>query len=156
MPKVIKEDIDGKGRRIGIVISRFNREVTDQLLSGALNALKENGVLDEDIVIAEVPGAFEIPLSVKVMVEGRQFHGVVALGAVIRGETPHFEYISRFVATAIGELSLETRIPVGFGVLTTETVQQAIDRARSDKYNRGAQAALTVLAMVNLLGELKS
>jgi 6,7-dimethyl-8-ribityllumazine synthase len=155
MPRIVEGSHEGRRLRIGIVVSQFNTEVTQQLLSGALEALKGHGVEDADIEIAKVPGAFEIPIAAGRMAKSEQFHGIIALGAVIRGETPHFHYISTSVSTGLSRIALETGIPVGFGVLTTDTVQQALDRANPQKYNRGAQAALTVLEMVNLLKELK-
>ena len=155
MPRVLEGSLEGKRLRIGIVVSKFNSEVTQLLLSGALDALREKGVEDRDIEVAKVPGAFEIPLVAKRMAQSGHFHGIIGLGAVIRGETPHFEYISASVSTGLSKVALETWMPVGFGVLTTDTVQQALDRANPKKYNRGAQAALTVLEMVNLLKELK-
>ena len=153
--KVIEGSREGRRLRIGIVVSRFNEEVTRQLLAGAVDVLRENGVKDQDIEIAKVPGAFEIPLVTQRMAKTGHFHGVIALGAVVRGETPHFEYISTSVTEGLSRVALETEIPIGFGVLTTDTIQQALDRANTMKYNRGAQAALTVLEMVNLLPDLK-
>ena len=155
MPRTIQGGQEGRRLRIGIVVSQFNTEVTQQLLSGALAALKEQRVKDRDIEIAKVPGAFEIPLATQRMARSGHFHGIIGLGAVIKGETPHFHYISTSVTTTLGQIALETGIPIGLGVLTTETIQQALDRANPQKYNRGAQAALTVLEMVNLLTELK-
>ena len=154
-PKMIEGGYESRRLHIGIVVSRFNTEVTQQLLSGALDALRSKGVRDQDIEVAKVPGAFEIPLVTQRMAKTGHFQGVIALGAVIQGETPHFEYISTSVTAGLSRVALETGIPVGFGVLTTDTVQQAMDRASTAKYNRGAQAALTVLEMANLLAELK-
>ena len=141
--------------RIGIVVSRFNSEVTEQLLSGALGALKNNGIKEQDVQVIRVPGAFEIPLMTRQMARTGRWHGIVALGAVIRGETPHFEYISASVSSGLNQVALETGTPVGFGVLTTETSQQALDRANPAKYDRGGQAALAVIEMVKLLSDLK-
>ena len=155
MPKIIESHLEGGRLRIGIVVSRFNQDVTDQLLSGALEELKKKGVEDRNIEVAKVPGAFEIPLVVQKMATSGQYHGILALGAVVRGETPHFEYISHSVSVGLSGIARETGIPVGFGVLTTETVQQALDRADSSKLNRGGQTALTVLEMANLMTEMK-
>ncbi len=155
MPKVSEGCLEGKRLKIGIVLSRFNEAVTGKLFTGALKALSENGVAAHDIEVAKVPGAFEIPLIAKRMAQTGRFHGILALGAVIRGETPHFEYISRSVSHGLNQVAFETNVPVGFGVLTTDTVRQAMDRASLRKYNRGAQAALTVLEMANLLRILK-
>jgi 6,7-dimethyl-8-ribityllumazine synthase len=144
----------GRGLRIGVVVSRFNGRVTANLLQGAVEALKKHGTRSRDITVVRVPGAFEIPLARR-MIRTRRFHGIVALGAVIRGETPHFEYISAAVSQGLGRLALETGIPVGFGVLTTHTLRQAMDRASLRGFNQGEQAALTVLEMVSLLRRLK-
>jgi 6,7-dimethyl-8-ribityllumazine synthase len=156
MHRVVEGGTEGRRFRVGIVISRFNQEITRQLLTGALDVLREKGVQDGDIETVWVPGAFEIPLVAQRMARSGQFHGLLALGCVIRGETPHFEYISSAATDGVARVTLETGVPVGFGVLTTETVEQARDRSDPRKYNRGGQAALTVLEMMNLLKELKS
>ena len=141
--------------RFGIVISKFNRKVTAKLLEGALKSLRKHGVKDEDIEIAEVPGAFEIPLTARRLAQSHAFHAVICLGAVIRGETPHFEYISQAVSQGLLQVMLDTGIPISFGVLTTDTEKQAMQRADLKRFNRGGDAAKTALEMVGLLKELK-
>ena len=152
---VLEGELQGKGLRFGVIVSRFNEEVTQSLLEGAVTALRDHGVEEQNIEIIGVPGAFEIPIVAKQMALSGQFQGVIALGAVIRGETPHFEYISASVSHGIGQVALETNIPIGFGVLTTDTLQQAEERASLDKLNQGAQTALTVLELANLMRSLK-
>ncbi len=141
--------------RFGIVVSRFNEFITSRLLSGALDMLLRHGVAEEDVEVAWVPGAFEIPLAAKKMA-ARGYDAVICLGAVIRGDTPHFEYIAAEVTKGIAQLGLEVGIPVVYGVLTTETLEQAIERAGTKAGNKGAEAALAALEMVNLCRKLKS
>jgi len=155
MAKIHEGALKGDRHRFGVVVSKFNEKVTEKLLEGALAVLKKHGVRDEDIRIAKVPGAFEIPLTAKRLARTGAYHAVVCLGAVIRGETPHFEYISLAVSQGIAQVMLETGVPISFGVLTTETVQQAVHRADPKRYDRGGDAALTALEMVGLLKELK-
>jgi 6,7-dimethyl-8-ribityllumazine synthase len=144
----------GRGLRIGIVVSRFNGRITENLLAGALRGLKEHGTGSRNITVVRVPGAFELPLAALRMIRSRRFHGIVALGAVIRGETPHFEYISSAVSDGLARVALDTGVPVGFGVLTTHTVRQATERAGLRGFNQGEQAALTVLEMADLIRRL--
>lgn len=145
----------GRGLRIGIVASRFNLGITHSLLFGALKALKDSGVVKRNIEIATVPGAFEIPLAVKWMAQTRRFQGIVALGAVIKGKTPHFHYISASVIQALSTVALETRVPIGFGILTTQTLKQARERSDQSKYNRGGDAAFAVLEMANFMKAIR-
>jgi 6,7-dimethyl-8-ribityllumazine synthase len=155
MVKVHEGRLKGDRHRFGIVISKFNREVTSKLLEGALKSLRKHGVKEEDIEIAEVPGAFEIPLTAKRLAQSHAFHAVICLGAVIRGETAHFEYISQAVSQGLQHVMLETGVPISFGVLTTETVKQAVQRADPKRFDRGGDAAKTAIEMVELLKELK-
>jgi 6,7-dimethyl-8-ribityllumazine synthase len=155
MVKTHEADLKGDRRRFGVVVSRFNGEVTERLLEGALAVLRKHGVRDDDIEIAKVPGAFEIPLAAKRLAQSGAFHAVICLGAVIRGETPHFEYISQAATQGISRVGLETGIPVTFGVLTTDTVEQALQRADPRRYDRGGDAAKTAIEMAGLLGRLK-
>ncbi|HTN44006.1 MAG TPA: 6,7-dimethyl-8-ribityllumazine synthase [Nitrospiria bacterium] len=155
MVKVHGGRLRGGRHRFGIVISKFNHEVTSKLLEGALTSLRKHGVKEEDIEIAEVPGAFEIPLTAKRLAQSHAFHAVICLGAVIRGETAHFEYISQAVSQGLQRVMLETGIPISFGVLTTETEKQALQRADPKRFDRGGDAAKTALEMVELLQELK-
>lgn len=152
--KIIEGELQGNGQKIGIVLGRFNSFIGDALLGGALDVLKRNGVKEKDMTVVHVPGAFEIPLAVKKMAESGRFDGVVALGAVIRGSTPHFDYVAGECAKGLSSTQLETGVPVGFGVLTVDTIEQAIERAGSKAGNKGAEAAMTVVEMVNVLKKL--
>jgi 6,7-dimethyl-8-ribityllumazine synthase len=144
----------GDGLKFGIVVSRFNEFITSKLLDGALDALRRHGVDDDSIEIAWAPGAFEIPFISKRMVMTKKYDAVIALGAVIRGDTPHFDYVANEVSKGIAKISLDFDIPVIFGVLTTDTVEQAIMRAGTKSGNKGFDAAVTALEMVNLIKEL--
>lgn len=141
--------IDGEGLRFGLIVSRFNQPITDALLEGALKVLKHKGVRPEDIEIATVPGAFEIPGVANQMGQLERFNALICLGAVIQGETPHFEYICAEVSRGIGHLSLELGLPVIFGILTTTTIEQAIARS-SAQNNKGTEAAMAAIEMANL------
>ncbi len=152
--KVSEGDPKGNGLKIGVVVSKFNESVTGKLLDGALAVLREGGVRDEDIHIVKVPGAFEIPLAASRMARSGGYSGLICLGAVIRGETPHFEHISREVSRGIVDIMIDSGLPVSFGVLTTETVQQAEDRSNPQSLNRGGEAARVVLEMADLLKNL--
>lgn len=140
--------------RYALVVGRFNSFVVESLLSGAIDALKRHGVKDEDITIIRAPGAFEIPLVVKKVAEMKQFDAIVTLGAVIRGGTPHFEYVAGECVKGIGSLSLEYGIPVAFGVLTVDSIEQAIERSGTKAGNKGAEAAMSAFEMVSLFKQL--
>lgn len=155
MAHVYEGSRQGQGLSIGIVVSQFNSFITERLLAGALGALKTSGVAEDNITVAHVPGAFELPLAAKKMAQSGRYHAVVCLGAVIRGETPHFEYVSESAARGILQAGLDTGVPVIFGVLTTDTVEQARDRAGAQFANSGASAALTAIQMANLLRSLE-
>jgi len=144
-------NLDGTGLRFGIVLSRFNSFVTTKLLDGAMDALVRHGVSSDDVGVAWVPGAFEVPLVARKMAEGGQYDAVVCLGAVIRGDTPHFDYVAGESAKGIARVSLETGVPVVYGIVTTETLEQAIERAGTRMGNKGAEAAMTAIEMVRLL-----
>ncbi len=144
----------GKGLRIAIVVSRFNSFITERLLDGALDALRRVGVSENDIIVSKVPGAFEIPLCAKDLAKTGRFDGIVCLGAVIRGETPHFDYVCKEVSKGIGKVSLDEEIPLGFGIITADTIEQAIDRAGTKAGNKGFSAALSVVEMANLRREI--
>ncbi|MBI4616400.1 MAG: 6,7-dimethyl-8-ribityllumazine synthase [Planctomycetes bacterium] len=146
--------LDGQGLTFALVVSRFNEVVTGRLLAGAIDCLVRHGVRDADLTVVRVPGAFEIPLAAKAAAESGRFRGVVCLGALVRGETPHFDYLSSAVAKALAEVGLSTGVPASFGVLTTDTLDQALDRAGGKAGNKGAEAALAVLEMVRLLERL--
>ncbi|AEM77540.1 6,7-dimethyl-8-ribityllumazine synthase [Thermoanaerobacter thermohydrosulfuricus] len=153
--KIYEGKLTVEGKKFGIVVSRFNEFITNKLLEGALDALKRHGALNEDIEIAWVPGAFEIPLIAKKMAESKRYNAVIALGAVIRGETPHFDYVANEVSKGIAKISLDTEVPVIFGVLTTDTIEQAIVRAGTKGGNKGFEAAVTAIEMANLIDEIK-
>ncbi len=153
MAKTFEGRLLGEGLRFGIVVARFNEFITSRLLGGALDILHRHGVDQESIEIAWVPGAFEIPLAAKKMA-GRGYDAVICLGAVIRGATPHFEYIASEVTKGIALISLELEMPIVYGLITADTLEQAIERAGTKAGNKGADAALTALEMVNLLKEL--
>lgn len=150
MARVIEGDLQGQGVKVSIVVSRFNSFITDRLLEGALDALRRHGVEEKGITVVRVPGSFEIPLGVR-RAAGQKVDAVVALGALIRGGTPHFDYLSAEVTKGVAQVMLETGIPVSFGVLTTDTVEQAIERAGTKAGNKGAEAAQSALEMVSLL-----
>ena len=154
--KAIKGTSDASGLRFGIVVSRFNKFVTSRLLSSAMETLTKAGACEEEIEVVRVPGAFEIPLVARTMARSGRFDAVLCLGAVIRGDTPHFEYISAEASRGIAQASLDSDVPVVFGVLTTETVAQAIERADPQKYNRGAEAAKTAIEMANVMKQLQA
>lgn len=149
-----KGGLDGAGLRIAIVVSRFNEFVTSRLLTGALDALERHGVDLAQTEVYWVPGAFEIPLVAKKLASGGKFDAVVCLGTVIRGQTPHFEYVASGVSRGVADAALETGVPVVFGVLTTDNLEQAIDRAGGKLGNKGREAAETALEMANLLRSL--
>jgi len=150
MVRVIEGDLQGQGVKVSIVVSRFNGFITDRLLEGALDALRRHGVEEKGITVIRVPGSFEIPLGVQ-RAAGQKVDAVIALGALIRGGTPHFDYLSAEVTKGVAQVMLETGIPVSFGVLTTDTVEQAIERAGAKAGNKGAEAAQSALEMVSLL-----
>jgi 6,7-dimethyl-8-ribityllumazine synthase len=150
MVRVIEGDLQGQGVKVSVVVSRFNGFITDRLLEGALDALKRHGVEEKGITVVRVPGAFEIPLGVR-RAAGLKVDAVIALGALIRGGTPHFDYLSAEVIKGVAQVMLETGIPVSFGVLTTDSVEQAIERAGTKAGNKGAEAAQSALEMVSLL-----
>lgn len=151
--KVYEGKVVSQGGKFGIVVARFNEFIGSKLLSGALDAFKRHGVKEEDIEIAWVPGAFEIPLVAKKMAKTGKYDSVVCLGAVIRGATSHFEYVSNEVSKGIANVSLETEVPIIFGILTTDSIEQAIERAGTKSGNKGYDAAVTALEMANLLKE---
>ncbi|MCX5833416.1 MAG: 6,7-dimethyl-8-ribityllumazine synthase [Deltaproteobacteria bacterium] len=155
MGKIIEGKIIAKGMRFGIVASRFNDFISAKLIEGALDALTRAGADEKDITIAKVPGAFEIPLVAKRMARSGKVDAVICLGAVIRGATPHFEYISAEVSKGIATVALETEVPVVFGVITTDTIEQAIERAGTKSGNKGFDAALSAVEMVDLFRKMK-
>jgi 6,7-dimethyl-8-ribityllumazine synthase len=153
--KTIEGDLTARGLRIGIALSRFNNFIGERLLEGAVDMLLRHGVVQSDIELVRVPGAYEIPLVLKAMAAGKKYDALIALGAVIRGETPHFDYVAGECAKGLSQVMMQFDLPVAFGVLTVDTVQQAIDRAGSKAGNKGADAALSAIEMVNLLKRLR-
>ncbi|KPK56974.1 MAG: 6,7-dimethyl-8-ribityllumazine synthase [Gammaproteobacteria bacterium] len=153
---VVQGGMIAKDLRVGIVASRFNDFIVDSLVSGAVDALVRHGVRERDITLVRVPGAWEMPLAVQRMAGRRRFDVIVALGAVIRGATPHFDYVASECAKGIAQAGLAGDIPVAFGVLTTDTIEQAIERAGTKAGNKGAEAAMSAIEMANLLRHLES
>jgi 6,7-dimethyl-8-ribityllumazine synthase len=152
--KIFEGKLEGKGLKIAIVVSRFNSFITEQLLAGALDCLKRNGVNDNDITVVKVPGAYEIPVICKKLAV-KDYDAIIALGTVIRGNTPHFDYVASEVAKGVAQVGLETGKPVIFGVLTTDTIEQAIERAGTKAGNKGFDAAQSAIEMANLFKEIK-
>ncbi len=148
-------ELNGEGLRIAVVVSRFNEEVTSRLLAGARAALDEHGVREKDIDVAWAPGAFELPFVARHLAESRRYDAVVCLGAVIRGETPHFDYVAGEAARGIADAARDTGVPVVFGVITPNTLEQALHRAGGKKGNKGFDAVLTAIEMANLLRQLR-
>lgn len=152
--KILEGKLIAQGLKVGIVVGRFNEFIGSKLLSGAVDTLKRHGVEDDDISVAWVPGAFEIPLAAKKMAQSGKYDAVICLGAVIRGATAHFEYVSAEVSKGIASVGLETGIPVAFGVLTVDTIEQAIERAGTKAGNKGSESAEAMIEMVNLFKEI--
>jgi len=146
--------MESKGLKIGIVLSRFNEMITEKLLTGALDTLRQTGIADQDITLVRVPGCFEIPVASQRLAETGKLEAIICLGAVIRGETPHFEYISSQVTHGIGQVALKYDLPVTFGVITADTVEQALARAGVKHGNKGSEAAISAVQMANLFKQL--
>lgn len=153
--KIYSGNMISEGKKYGIIVARFNEFLTSKLMDGAIDTLKRHGVKDEEIEISWVPGAFELPLIAKKMSETKKYDGIICLGAVIRGQTPHFEFVSNEAAKGIAQVSLEAGIPISFGVLTTDTLEQAIERAGTKAGNKGVEAANSTIEMVNLIEGIK-
>ena len=154
MAKILEGKLIAKGLKFGIVLSRFNNFISDRLLEGALDALQRSGAEEGDCSVVRVPGAFEIPLAAKKMAKSGRYNAIICLGSVIRGATPHFDYIATEVTKGIASLTMETEVPVAFGVLITDTIEQAIERAGAKVGNKGFDAAMTAIEMANLLKEI--
>jgi 6,7-dimethyl-8-ribityllumazine synthase len=154
MAKLIEGKISAQGLKIGIVVSRYNNFVTEKLVAGALDAIQSHGGSEADVIIARVPGAFEIPLIAKKMAASGKYDALVCLGAVIRGDTPHFDYVCEAVTRELGKAIWDYELPIGFGVLTTDNVQQALDRTGNKDANKGYEAALTAIEMVDAIRQL--
>jgi 6,7-dimethyl-8-ribityllumazine synthase len=155
MPRFVEGKLNAQGLKFGIVVSRFNDFISEHLLSGALDVLIRHGAGDGDIEVIRVPGAFEIPQAARKMAQAKKYDALICLGAVIRGSTPHFDFIAAEVSKGVAMIGLESEIPVTFGVLTTDTIEQAIERAGSKAGNKGGDAALSAIEMANLYREMK-
>ena len=154
MPNYIEGKLDASGLSFGIVVGRFNSFIAERLLEGALDALVRHGAADAAIDVVRVPGAYEIPLAAQKLAARNKYDAVICLGAVIRGSTPHFDFVANEVAKGIAHVSLETGVPVAFGVLTTDTIEQAVERAGTKAGNKGFDAAVTAIETANLLREM--
>lgn len=154
MPKFIEGKLNAQGLRFGIVVGRFNSFIGERLLEGALDALIRHGADDAQITVLRVPGAFEIPLAAKKMAASNNYDAVICLGAVIRGSTPHFDYVASEVSKGVAHVSLDSGLPVIFGVLTTDTIEQAVERAGTKAGNKGFDAAVTAIETANVLREI--
>ncbi len=155
-PKVIEAELLARDLRFVLVAARFNEFVVEPLVRGALDALKRHGVPEKQIEIVRVPGAFELPIVVRKLAQSQRYDAIITLGAVIRGQTPHFDYVAGECASGISRIALEFGVPVAFGVLTTDTVEQAVDRAGGKAGNKGADCALVAIEMANLLRRLET
>ena len=156
MANVIEGKLDATGLKVGLAISRFNSFISERLLEGSIDALLRHGADEANLDVVRVPGAFELPLTTKKMVESGKYDAVICLGAVIRGATPHFDYVSTEVTKGIASVSLDAGVPVAFGVLTTDNIEQAVERAGSKSGNKGFEAAVTVIEMVNLFRSMEA
>ena len=153
--KPSQAQLDATGLKFAIVCARFNSSITDRLLAGALDALKHSGAADADVEVVKVPGSWELPLAAKALAGSKRHDAIIALGAVIRGETPHFDFVAGQAAAGLAAVQLETGIPIAFGVLTTNTVEQAVDRAGGKSGNKGHDAALAAIEMADLIRRLR-
>lgn len=154
MAKYLEGNLQGTGRKLGLVVARFNSFISEKLLEGAIDSLVRSGVNTDDIVVARVPGAFEIPLVAQKMARSGKYDAIICLGAVIRGATPHFDYVAGEVSKGTAQVMLDAGVPVLFGVLTTETIEQAIERAGTKAGNKGSDVAIAALEMINLLEKI--
>lgn len=154
MIKTFEGQLNAKGKRFGIVVSRFNNFISKQLLEGAIDCLKRHGVKEDDVEVAWVPGSFELPLAAQTMALSKKFDGVICLGALIRGQTPHFDYIAAEATKGIAQVAMANNLPVAYGVITADTLEQAIERAGAKAGNKGWDAALTAIEMSDLHNQL--
>ncbi len=154
MPRIIEGGLSAQGRKFALLVSRFNDFITEKLTGGAMDALLRCGAAEADIVVVKVPGAFEIPLLAKKLAQSGKYHAVICLGAVIRGATPHFDYVSSEVSKGIAQVSMESQVPVIFGIITADTIEQAIERAGTKAGNKGWDAAVSAIEMANLMEQL--
>lgn len=152
--KIIEGELQAKGLKFGIIVSRFNDFITSKLLDGAMDALLRHGAKEEDVVVVRVPGSFEIPMVARKMALKGTYNAIICLGTIIRGATPHFEYIAAEVSKGIASASMETNVPVAFGIITSDTIEQAVERAGTKSGNKGWDAAITAIEMAQLLKKL--
>jgi 6,7-dimethyl-8-ribityllumazine synthase len=152
--KIIEGELQAKGLKFGIIVSRFNDFITSRLLDGAIDALARHGAKEDDIEVVKVPGSFEIPLVAKKMASKGAYNAVICLGTVIRGATPHFDYVAAEVSKGIASASMETGVPIAFGVITSDTIEQAVERAGTKAGNKGWDAAITAIEMAQVLKKL--
>lgn len=155
MAKIIEGDLSAKGLKFAVMVGRFNSFVTDRLLAGALDALTRSGCSEDNIEIVKVPGSWEMPVVARELAKAKKYDAILALGAVIRGDTPHFDYVAGEAARGLAQVAADTGVPVAFGVLTTNTVEQAVDRAGVKGGNKGFDAAMTAVEMANLMRRLR-
>ena len=156
MSKIYEGQLEARGLKAALVLSRVNSFITERLLEGALDALTRHGADEGDLTVVRVPGAFELPLTARKLAESGQYEAIVALGAVIRGSTPHFDYVAAEVSKGLAQVSLQSGLPVAFGVLTCDTIEQAVERAGTKAGNKGFDAAMTAMEMVSLFKNLDS
>jgi 6,7-dimethyl-8-ribityllumazine synthase len=154
--RTIEGNLDATGSRFAIAVARFNSFITSRLLEGALDALKRHGADTDSIPVVYVPGAWELPVAVKALADTKKYDAIIALGAVVRGDTPHFDYVAGHAASGLAQAQSESGIPIAFGVLTTNTVEQAVDRAGAKSGNKGFDAAMTAIEMCNLLKQIRA
>lgn len=154
MTKTYEGKVLAKGKRFGIVVARFNEFISERLLEGALDGLLRHGADEKDITVARVPGSFEIPYAASRLAKSKKFDAVICLGAIIRGTTPHFEYVASEVAKGVASISLSTGVPTIFGVVTADSIEQAIERAGTKEGNRGRDAAISAIEMADLFTQL--
>jgi 6,7-dimethyl-8-ribityllumazine synthase len=152
--KILQGELQAKGLKFAIIVSRFNDFITGKLLEGALDGLVRHGAREEDITVVKVPGAFEIPLTAKKVASGGSYNALICLGTVIRGATPHFDYVAAEVSKGVAAASMETGVPIAFGVLTTDTIEQAVERAGTKSGNKGFDAAMTAIEMAQVFKKL--
>ena len=154
-PKIIEGELLARDLRLGLIAARFNEFVVEPLIRGALDALKRHGASEKQVEIVRVPGAFDLPIVARKLALSRRYDALIALGAVVRGQTPHFDYVAGECASGLARVALESGVPIAFGVLTTDTMEQAVDRAGGKAGNKGADAAMTAIEMANLLRRLE-
>jgi len=154
MAKVIEGDLIGKGKKFALLVSRFNEFISNRLRDGAIDALARHGVEEAGITEVRVPGSFEIPVAARKLAQSGKFDAVICVGAVIRGDTPHFDYVANEVAKGVAQVGLDTGVPTLFGIITADTLEQAIERAGTKAGNKGAQAAMSAIEMANLFGKI--